>query len=134
MKSSRHSCNRVLAFGGVVGSLLLVACSDSQLTDPKNGELLAQLLEWKSRQYREGGLWDVFSFGWTVELLHRILDIQTESFAGMLSVLKFDDKVAAMHMGMRSRSVLHWSSVALIASIERPLSPRNSSRAFATRC
>jgi CelD/BcsL family acetyltransferase involved in cellulose biosynthesis len=71
-------------------------------------KLLAQLIEWKSRQYREGGLRDVFSFGWPVELLHRILDIQTPSFAGIFSVLYFDDKVAAMHMGMRSRTIWHW--------------------------
>jgi len=70
--------------------------------------LLKQLLEWKSRQYREGGLRDIFSFGWTVELLHRILDIQTGTFAGLFSVLKFDGQVAAMHMGMRSKTVLHW--------------------------
>lgn len=71
-------------------------------------KLLAQLLEWKSKQYREGGLRDVFSFPWTVELLHRILDIQTPSFAGIFSVLYFGDKIAAMHMGMRSRTIWHW--------------------------
>lgn len=71
-------------------------------------KMLAQLLEWKSRQYRESGLRDIFSFPWTVELLNRILDVQTESFAGMFSVLYFGDKPAAMHMGMRSKTVLHW--------------------------
>lgn len=71
-------------------------------------KLLAQLLEWKSRQYRENGLRDVFAFKWTVDLLHHILDLQSESFAGIFSVLKFDDQVAAMHMGMRSRTIWHW--------------------------
>ncbi len=70
--------------------------------------LFDQLIEWKSKQYRDSGLRDNFSFGWTVELLDRIRRTQTPSFAGMFSVLKFKDKVVAMHLGMRSRTVWHW--------------------------
>jgi CelD/BcsL family acetyltransferase involved in cellulose biosynthesis len=70
--------------------------------------LFEQLIEWKSRQYRDSGLRDNFSYSWTVELLDRIRRTQTPSFAGMFSILKFHGKVAAMHLGMRSRTVWHW--------------------------
>jgi len=69
---------------------------------------LETLIRWKSAQYRRSGLVDVFSFGWTVELLRRIHATQTEEFSGMLSALYVNDEPAAVHMGMRSRTVWNW--------------------------
>lgn len=66
------------------------------------------LLEWKSMQYKDSGLVDVFSFDWTKNLLKKILSIQTDDFAGMLSALYVDDKPVALHFGMRSRTVWNW--------------------------
>lgn len=70
--------------------------------------VLDSLIEWKSRQYRESGLRDSFSFPWTISLLRRIHSLQTPGFAGMLSALRVDGEYAALHMGMRSRRVWHW--------------------------
>lgn len=70
--------------------------------------VLHTLLSWKSNQYRYSGLVDVFDFGWTSALLERIHTIQTEHFAGMLSALYVSDRLAAVHMGMRSRGVWNW--------------------------
>jgi CelD/BcsL family acetyltransferase involved in cellulose biosynthesis len=69
---------------------------------------LDRLLEWKSKQYQAAGIHDNFSYRWVVRLLHRIRTVRTEHFSGMLSVLKADGKVAALHFGIRSQSVWHW--------------------------
>lgn len=75
------------------------------VTDPR---VLETLLEWKSRQYRESGSVDNWSFGWMRDLVQRIHAHQGEDFAGMLSALYFDGELAAVHMGMRSRTAWHW--------------------------
>jgi CelD/BcsL family acetyltransferase involved in cellulose biosynthesis len=70
--------------------------------------VLRQLLVWKSRQYLASGLVDAFRFPWTVELLERILSMQSGTFGGVLSALYANDRLAAVHMGMRSRTVWHY--------------------------
>ena len=75
------------------------------VTDPK---VLETLLEWKSRQYRESGTVDNWSFGWMRDLVQRLHARQGGDFAGMLSALYFDGELAAVHMGMRSRDAWHW--------------------------
>jgi CelD/BcsL family acetyltransferase involved in cellulose biosynthesis len=76
---------------------------------------LTTLLMWKRQQYQGSGrllfsqrVPDIFSFGWTVELLERIHATQSENFAGILSTLHLGDRMVAAHMGMRSHNVLHW--------------------------
>jgi CelD/BcsL family acetyltransferase involved in cellulose biosynthesis len=75
------------------------------VADPK---VLDMLLDWKSAQYRESQTVDNFSYDWMRQLMHRIHAHQGEDFAGMLSALYFGDEIAAVHMGMRSRTVWHW--------------------------
>jgi CelD/BcsL family acetyltransferase involved in cellulose biosynthesis len=65
------------------------------------------LLAWKSQQYRDTGLTDVFFFPWTVRLLEQILQRQGDEFGGILSSLHAGDRLVAMHYGMRCRDVLH---------------------------
>jgi CelD/BcsL family acetyltransferase involved in cellulose biosynthesis len=69
---------------------------------------LRQLLGWKSQQYLESGLVDAFRFPWTQALLERILGTQSDGFGGVLSALYANDRLAAVHMGMRSRTVWHY--------------------------
>ena len=71
-------------------------------------ELLKTLLSWKSRQYLESGLRDVFALKWTVALLERLLQTQERNFAGMLSTLYANGRLVAAHMGMRSEHVWHY--------------------------
>ena len=66
------------------------------------------LLDWKSRQYRRAKHTDILAFRWVVELLDRIRHHQDKAFAGVLSALYFGDRLAAVHLGMRSRNVLHY--------------------------
>lgn len=70
--------------------------------------LLNQVFEWKSQQYRNSGINDIFLFPWTGNLLTQILECQTDAFSGLLSVLYAGDRPVAIHFGMRSRDVLHY--------------------------
>ena len=69
---------------------------------------LAQVLSWKSEQYRGSGWDDLFAHNWARGLVQRIHGIQTARFAGMLSVLYAGPFLIAGHMGMRSDTVWHY--------------------------
>lgn len=66
------------------------------------------LFRWKGAQYDRAGMTDPFGFRWTRELLRRTTEVDAPDFAGVLSSLRVQGKVIAVHMGMRSRDVLHW--------------------------
>lgn len=80
---------------------------EAQVDAGRAPQVFKTLLAWKSTQYRETQTPDVFAFGWPVRLLERILAEQAEPFSGMLSALYFGDRLAAVHLGMRSHGVLH---------------------------
>ena len=72
---------------------------------------LDPLIAWKSAQYRQAhpaGRDLVFTNDWTIGLLRRIVDVQNADFAGVCSALYAGDRLLAAHMGMRSRSDLHY--------------------------
>lgn len=71
-------------------------------------DVLPQLFRWKSDQYKSSGLPDAFSVIWTRDLLGRIAATASEPFAGVCSSLRLDGRLLAVHMGMRSRGVLHY--------------------------
>ncbi|MFQ5730468.1 MAG: GNAT family N-acetyltransferase [Planctomycetaceae bacterium] len=70
-------------------------------------DVLETLMRWKSKQYRESGLFDLFSVPAPRRLLETVLTTQGRGFAGMLSVLYVDGRVGAIDFGIRSRGVLH---------------------------
>ena len=69
---------------------------------------LARLIEWKRDQYRRTKATDVFAHSWTIKLLETIRDAQQPGFSGQLSTLYAGDELIAAHMGMRSRTMLHY--------------------------
>jgi CelD/BcsL family acetyltransferase involved in cellulose biosynthesis len=73
-------------------------------TDPMAFEAV---LEWKSRQKRRTGRRDVFAWPWVRPLLQDLRDERDPDCAGTLSVLYAGDTVAAVHLGLRSRDILH---------------------------
>ena len=84
-------------------------CGDVRFDfDCRDAAVLDQLLAWKSAQYRRTGLTDVFSFDWTVRLLHQIWQQTEPAFAGVLSAVFVGDQLVAAHFGMRSHGVLHY--------------------------
>lgn len=70
--------------------------------------LLAQVLEWKSWQYRQSGWDDLLARGWVRGLVERIHEEQAPGFRGMLSLLYAGSYLVAGHMGMRSSTVWHY--------------------------
>lgn len=76
--------------------------------DPR---MLHWLIAWKRAQYalpRWGGALDPLARPWAVALLERVQATQSPGFAGMLSTLWAGETLVAAHLGLRSRSLLHW--------------------------
>jgi CelD/BcsL family acetyltransferase involved in cellulose biosynthesis len=70
--------------------------------------LVRRLMRWKSDQYERTGLVDQFAIPWNVALIERIHATTGPGFAGMLSVLRAGDRIAALAFGMRSRDTWHY--------------------------
>jgi len=71
-------------------------------------EVLETMLRWKSEQYRRTNVFDVFSVGWTRELLANLLKQKSGAFSGLCSTLNIGGKIAAVHVGMSSSSRSHY--------------------------
>ena len=84
-----------------IGPLRFVAQSPDPL-------LLAQVLAWKSEQYRQSGWKDLFATDWGRALIGRIHSLSGPGFAGMLSLLYAGRRLVAGHIGMRSDTVWHY--------------------------
>lgn len=74
--------------------------------DP-DGAAFGQLLDWKRAQRSRTSSFDVLQFRWVVEFLERVRATHTEDFAGVLSTLRVDGRLAAVHLGMRTETALH---------------------------
>jgi CelD/BcsL family acetyltransferase involved in cellulose biosynthesis len=75
--------------------------------DARDEQAFERAIQWKREQCRRTGVADFFAEPRHVALVRRIYETRTEDFAGVLSVLRVGDRIAAVHLGMRSRSVLH---------------------------
>ena len=65
-------------------------------------------IHWKRQQCQQTGVFDYFGRPWTVELMRRLLASQAEAFAGVLSTVHVGETLLAVHLGMRSRTALHF--------------------------
>jgi CelD/BcsL family acetyltransferase involved in cellulose biosynthesis len=81
--------------------------------------LLERMIEWKRDQYSRTQVPDAFGVRWTGDLLRAIMARQTAEFSGVCSVLRAGDDVIAVHVGMRSRQVLHWWFPTYDRSVEK---------------
>lgn len=75
--------------------------------DSRDENAFEQLLKWKSEQYHESNIADVFAFDWTLDLLKKTWKRKDSKFQGLLSVMYVDEKPAAVHFGLRAGEVLH---------------------------
>jgi CelD/BcsL family acetyltransferase involved in cellulose biosynthesis len=66
------------------------------------------VIGWKSRQYLETGLPDLFQMGWFRQVVEGIYQKQTPQFGGRLSLLYAGDQLVAGHMGMQAGPVWHY--------------------------
>jgi CelD/BcsL family acetyltransferase involved in cellulose biosynthesis len=69
---------------------------------------LAQVLEWKSGQYRRTGRRDRFADPATVSLVHDLFERQEPTFSAPLTVLMAGDRLVAGHLGLCSAATLAW--------------------------
>lgn len=75
--------------------------------DSHDTEAFDLLVKWKSEQYHDSGIADVFSFDWTRKLLKKCWERTDPEFQGLMSVMYVDEKPAAIHFGLRAGEVLH---------------------------
>jgi CelD/BcsL family acetyltransferase involved in cellulose biosynthesis len=66
-----------------------------------------QVIDWKSRQFQETGVPNIFDRSWVTNLLEAMLQFQGEQFSPMLSVLYAGDRLAAASFSMRAADVYH---------------------------
>ena len=74
----------------------------------RDERVMAALLRWKGDQFRASGQPNLLVLPWVARMLNRVLDVQTDAFSGLLSALYVGDTLAAVHLGMRSRTALHY--------------------------
>jgi CelD/BcsL family acetyltransferase involved in cellulose biosynthesis len=71
-------------------------------------EVLETMIGWKRQQYRETGVFDVFSRAWPRRLLQAILKRQSDRFSGLSSSLNINGEIVAVHIGMASDRMCHY--------------------------
>ncbi|WP_375283445.1 GNAT family N-acetyltransferase [Marinicauda pacifica] len=76
--------------------------------DDRREEVFETALAWKSAQYVRTGHFDAFSVDWTRNLLKTLVHDEGEDCHGLVSSLEIGGRLAAIHVGMRSSSVLHY--------------------------
>jgi CelD/BcsL family acetyltransferase involved in cellulose biosynthesis len=69
--------------------------------------VLQRLIDWKIEQYRKLNSVNHLSHEWVRTLLTDLIERCDDELRGMLSVLYISERVAAIHLGIRSRHVLH---------------------------
>jgi CelD/BcsL family acetyltransferase involved in cellulose biosynthesis len=71
-------------------------------------EVFEALLRWKRKRYRDTGVPDPTASAWVVRLLDRVRRARGPAFEGVLSALYLGDRLAAVHLGMRTPTVFHY--------------------------
>jgi CelD/BcsL family acetyltransferase involved in cellulose biosynthesis len=72
-----------------------------------DSDVLALMMRWKQHQYHQTGALDPLARGWVRRVLELVHQAQGEAFAGVLSMLCTEDRPVAVHLGLRSETVLH---------------------------
>lgn len=90
--------------------------------DCRDSPVLRMMLNQKSKQLDEMGVWNFLHESWTVSFLERVFEHHARDFAGLLSVLWVDDEPGAIAFSYRSGHVLH-GNVLTYNSRSRKYSP-----------
>jgi CelD/BcsL family acetyltransferase involved in cellulose biosynthesis len=85
-------------------------------SDPQAFDLL---LAWKSAQRERTGTFDVLGLPWMRDILSRVRTAGTPDFSGLLSVAYAGQQVAAVHLGMRTRTIWHYWFAAFNRDLHR---------------
>ncbi|TMK97749.1 MAG: GNAT family N-acetyltransferase [Actinobacteria bacterium] len=74
--------------------------------DAQDPQALAVLMRWKSAQYRRTGHRDRFGVPWIERLVWELFEARSDGCSGTLSALRAEERVVAVHFGLRSESSL----------------------------
>jgi CelD/BcsL family acetyltransferase involved in cellulose biosynthesis/O-antigen/teichoic acid export membrane protein len=75
--------------------------------DDRSPDTFEALRQWKSDQYRRTLLIDLFSYPWIIATLRNFWDLTDGPVRGLLSSLRVDGKLVAVHLGLLTPTVLH---------------------------
>jgi CelD/BcsL family acetyltransferase involved in cellulose biosynthesis len=78
------------------------------ILDDRDPSLVTWIRVQKSRQHRERGYSDALAVPRVRAVVDRILEFRTPGFAGIVSSLRAGDRLVAAHLGMHSRTSLHY--------------------------
>lgn len=70
-------------------------------------EAFDALIRWKQAQHQRTDVYDTFAHDSVVEFLRHVWQTRTSGFAGFLCTLHVGDKLAAVHLGIRTERVAH---------------------------
>lgn len=70
-------------------------------------DVFERLLEWKSQQYQQSNVADVFAFDWPRQLLKQTWSHESPAYRGIMSVLYCREQPAAIHFALQAGRVLH---------------------------
>jgi CelD/BcsL family acetyltransferase involved in cellulose biosynthesis len=70
--------------------------------------VVATLLGWKDEHHRRTKRENVLRLPWIASLLERLAGYTSPDFAGVVSALYVGDRLAAAHLGLRSRTAWHY--------------------------
>jgi CelD/BcsL family acetyltransferase involved in cellulose biosynthesis len=76
--------------------------------DSRSAELFEALVAWKTQQCRSTGVASALDVSWIRSLLFDLWQREDPALRGQLSALYIGDRLAAVHLGVRSFDVLHW--------------------------
>ncbi|MFS2317891.1 GNAT family N-acetyltransferase [Maricaulis sp. D1M11] len=76
--------------------------------DDRRPAVFEAMLAWKRQQYRETGVFDVFSVGWSHALMRQVFETRTDALTGLSSALYIGGRLAAVHIGMASDRLCHY--------------------------
>jgi len=72
-----------------------------------NESAFRALCEWKNAQHQRTGRLQIFEYDWVIQLLSNLTQGDASSFPGLFSTLYAGDSLVAVHLGLRSESVVH---------------------------
>jgi CelD/BcsL family acetyltransferase involved in cellulose biosynthesis len=75
--------------------------------DARDEQAFERAIQWKREQCQRTGVADFFAEPRHAALVRTVYETRTEDFSGVLSVLRVGERIAAVHFGMRSKTVLH---------------------------
>ncbi len=65
------------------------------------------LLQWKTAQHCRTNVLQVLQIEWVRQLLERVRSCEAEGFRGLFSALYAGERLAAVHLGLQSRTAVH---------------------------